>query len=862
MDDDALLLGSRPGGVRLPAAFIPRRRLDALLADGARCPVTLISAPPGAGKTTLATAAFGGRPDAVTLTVDWRDNDVGQLARLVVGALVERGGVGDGVDLGVGVDVDGGVGVGVGHASVRSATLLDAAFRALERRGGRVVLVLDDVHDLTSADALGTLAYLVERAPDVLDVVLCSRADPPVRLTRLRLAGRLGEIRADALAFDLGETADLLSAHGVQLPRAQLHALWERTQGWAAGLRLAACALQDEPDPHGFVQSAAASESVIAEYLLKELLARQDDAVQRFLLRTSIVARLTPELGVTLTGDEGAGVRLAELERNGVVVAEEDDRPWYRYHALFATLLEARLRRYQGELATDLHRRAATWFLEQQLPFEAENHARAAGDWDVVDRLAVGRWVERTLAGVDGADAVVGLLTDVPPAAIAANPGLAMVAGAEACARRDEGAADHHRGNAAGRSPDMSPHPVPLALLDLTRARVFGTNARGHAAVVSLGEPAGGVLAQVAALGAIALGLDEGDLQGARRTAESVAVTAEGTWVGAEAVATLALIAALSGDLDAAERHRTAAPVTVQAPGRATLRLVADLAAALCHAQRGEHKHAADAVDRSSDGATPSDRWLGALDRAVRSTLHTAGSAVVGLDGDDLEHPLVDRALVALGVLEAVDAVGRVRVAGGPLEASVLLARQRWGSGDCAGVLRALDGMPELAPDVARRRMPKLPPDAAHPRTVIERWVLTALAADGAGRPEEAVVALRGALGLADATGILAPLLVPMPALAGVLERYAAALDREQALALELIDRAQQSPAPAFVEPLTEREVAVLRHLPTLMSNNEIASGLHLSVNTVKTHLKSLYRKLGVTSRREAVQRGRALELL
>jgi DNA-binding CsgD family transcriptional regulator len=244
------------------------------------------------------------------------------------------------------------------------------------------------------------------------------------------------------------------------------------------------------------------------------------------------------------------------------------------------------------------------------------------------------------------------------------------------------------------------------------------------------------------------------------------------------------------------------------------------------------------------------DRAILAVDGALRAALRTPGAPFVGLEGDDGGHPLVMRTLVALGVLEALDSAGRVRMTGGPLEEAVLLGRQRWRARNGAGVVSVLSDHP-------RRGSRRL-----HPRSLIERSGLLALGAADRGDRGGTLASLRAALVVTEQTGIWAPLLVLAPDLTDLLEARADELGPHQGLALELVDRARTSPAPAYVEPLTERETSVLCHLPTLMSNHEIADVMHVSVNTVKTHLKSLYRKLGVTSRREAVLRGRSLELL
>jgi LuxR family maltose regulon positive regulatory protein len=309
----------------------------------------------------------------------------------------------------------------------------------------------------------------------------------------------------------------------------------------------------------------------------------------------------------------------------------------------------------------------------------------------------------------------------------------------------------------------------------------------------------------------------------------------------------LALADAVEGDLVAAALH--AERVLDEASLTGATRHCATLALALRHAQRGEHRHAMDAL-AAVRAPTTADRAILAVDGAVRAALRTPGAPFVGLEGDDADHPLVMRTLVALGVLEALDSAGRVRVTGGPLEEAVLLGRQRWRARSGAGVVSVLNDHPRRG---SRRY---------HPRTLIERSGLLALGAADRGDRGGTLAALRDALVATEKTGIWAPLLVLAPDLTDLLEARADELGPHQGLALEFVDRARTSPAPAYVEPLTERETSVLCHLPTLMSNHEIADVMHVSVNTVKTHLKSLYRKLGVTSRREAVLRGRSLELL
>lgn len=824
----------RVRAARLPDHVVRRPRLEDLLGDHRRRPVTLITGPPGAGKTTLTTVALAACDRVVGVDVDGRDNDTGRLAALVVAALVELGAVGE-------HEVD------VGD---RPRTLLDTAFASLGRAGERVVLVLDDVHELISSDALATLDYLVQHAPSQLDLVICSRADPPVRFTRRRLDGGMTDIRTDDLAFDLPEACQLLEDRGVRLTRAQVRALWQRTHGWAAGLRLAACSLQGDDDPRELVGGIAGCESLIIDYLLDELLSRQDEAGRSFLLRTSVAERLTLDLARELTDDPDTGARLDDLRRNGMVMSEVAGGDWYVNHGLFAALLRARLYETDHALADQLHQRAAAWFAAVGDPRAAAEHARTAGDWTLVGRLAESRWTARQRAGHWSDDPHLG---DVPSYALRSDPALALVAAADACRRGDRVEADRLRTLAddASAISDSGPArpPESAALLDIAYARAFGADDRGRKAVELLRSSArsGGDVgpAQVADLHALALDVDAGDLERARCAAD--ALSSAGGWdtVTAEAQAVLGLLEVVEGRPSLAWRHRA---TTADDPGRhspvtAHARAVS---LALCRALRGEHRQAVDALGEAPAGVDP---WLRATDAAVRAALRAPGAGPVVVEAGDADRPVVDRALVTMGVLEVVDPGGRVHAVGGPLERDVLVARHRWRAGDAAGALAVLADAGGYIAD-------------GHPRTLVERDALVAVAAERVGDAAATVGSLGRALDIAAPTEMMAPLLALALDLAEPLGVHAAALGRHQALAIELADRFRH-PAPSpFVERLTDREASVLQHLPTLMSNSEIADGLHLSVNTVKSHLKSLYRKLGVASRREAVQRARLLELL
>ena len=405
---------------RLPEPVVARPRLDALLAEGRRRQVTLVAAPPGAGKTTLLAGWVRRTYDvpAAWLTVEKSDDLPGRFVRSVVdalggiGALAPRDSIGTDGDL----------------------SMLDDALHELSLAGHRAVLVLDDVHELTSAGSVAALGRLVERAPQELELLIASRADPPLRIGRLRVEGRLSEIRNADLLFTLTEAAELFQAHGLHVTQRDVLAIHERAEGWAAGLRLIAYAIEKGANPRRFALDGGPAEEAVSEYLLTEVLERQDEAVQRFLQRTSIVDELTPDLAIALCDDVDAGSRLADLERRGVFLTEVEGEALYRYHALFAALLRARLRHHDPELRRSLHRRAAAWYGSRNMIVAAEHHARAAEDWPVLGELVMSRWLQTMLAGQDPTH---GLVDGLPDEVVLDTAQLSIVASATAAVRGD-----------------------------------------------------------------------------------------------------------------------------------------------------------------------------------------------------------------------------------------------------------------------------------------------------------------------------------------------------------------------------------------------------------------------------------------
>jgi LuxR family maltose regulon positive regulatory protein len=356
--------------------------------------------------------------------------------------------------------------------------IVERLLRDLVRLDDRVWLVIDDAHELASAEALRQLELLVMRAPPQLRFVLATRHDLRLGLHRLRLEGELTEIRAADLRFSLDEARALFQGAGVQLSESALALLHERTEGWAAGLRLAALSLAGHPDPERFAAEFSGSERTVADYLLAEVLERQPEEVRRLLLRTSVLERISGELADLLTGGSGGERMLQELEAaNAFVVSLDAGRSWFRYHRLFAELLQLELRSIApGELPA-LHAAAAGWFAGHGYPVEAVRHAQAAADWGLAGRLLSDNWLSLTLDGQQ--DTAHELLTRFPAGVIAADPELIALAADDELTRGSLEEAEGHLARAARQLASVPAQrrgrfQVSLGILRLSLARQRG----------------------------------------------------------------------------------------------------------------------------------------------------------------------------------------------------------------------------------------------------------------------------------------------------------------------------------------------------------------------------------------------------
>ena len=752
-------------------------------------------------------------------------------------------------------------------------------------------LVIDDLHELRSTHAQRQLELLLMRAPTDLRFVLSSRHNVGLGLHRLRLEAELTEFRAADLRFTVDEARALFEAAGLRLSEPALALLVDRTEGWAAGLRLAALSLAGNPDPEQLADEFSGSERTVAQYLLAEVLDRQPDEVRRLLLRTSVLGRVSGPLADVLTGASGGERILQELEEaNAFVVAMDSSRSWFRYHHLFADLLQLELRRAVPDGVATLHGVAAEWFAEQGFALEAIRHAQAAGKWALAARLLSDHWFGLYL---DGQSATAHeLLAGFPAGAVAADAELTVLMAADTSSRGALHEADRYFALAA-RGSDSVPADrrrrlqVMLAVVRLQLAR------------------------------------QRGDLPAVAQEAERLLIAADapetaqldvGEDLRALALINLGIAEVWSVHIDEAERyldhgvalaHRIDRPY-LELAGLAHGALVAVYRSSALAAQRA--MQAVELADRHGWGEEPvtgvayemlggallgqgrledADWWLERADRALRAELEPEATVTLNQFRGMLElasgryHEALRAfrrvAQLAALVVTPFPAVMRIH----PLQA---LAK----SGDVEGAEEALAEISDsdrdsgaVAAGVAVLRLaqgdasaatlalaPVVDGSAAVPTPFyeVEVLVLEAIARDALGDAGAATRALERALDLAEADSLVLPFLLhPVPEL---LARHRRHRTSHAGLLSEILDLLAVSQPSRRGEPerlpeaLTESEIRVLRYLPTNLSQPEIAGELGLSLNTVSTHVRHLYAKLGAHRRGEAVERARRLGLL
>jgi LuxR family transcriptional regulator, maltose regulon positive regulatory protein len=876
----------------MPRWLIARPRLLDLLTQGAQGLLTLVSAPPGAGKTMLLGSwVRSGQPPGplAWVSLDPDDNDRVQFWAYVL-AGVRASGV---------VPADGLLGTLVPPTAGTGDAFLPALVNGLAELPGPMVVVLDDVHELTSPQVLADLEFLVRHAPAQLRLVLATRADPALPLARLRVAGAVTEVRASELAFSREEAAELLAGLGTPLPDADVAALWTRTEGWAAGLRLAALSLQHHPDPAGFVAAFSGDDRAVADYLIGEVLDRQPAGVREFLLRTSITQRLTGGLADALTGGHDGIDRLRELERtNAFVVALDRNRITYRYHQLFAELLRARLYYQYPDEVAELHRRAARWHAADGVAVEAVRHALAVKDWDHAGDLLVERsgslWATPTI--------LWDLLMQLPRDLVRRSPELALTA---AVNRFDD--ADLEAAQAYRRLAEANATAVPddrrgwfdalLVMARMQEARFLGELDGLRTASQELLELAPAAdkhpewlfnatdlrAAALSNLGAVAFW--NGEFAAATRHLEETltAVTGRPLLPAVEypllnCLSHLALVEVARGRLRRAVERGQEAVALADRRGwaQAPQGFGGHLALAWACYHRGDLTAAGGHLERAALAAH--ERTAVAAAALVRSwLLASQGQPGAGLAA--LRNEAVARAGTGwrpprlLADLLAASQAGLLVAIGDPRAARTMLATADHARPSAEGAvawarLQRADRDPAAAAATLAAFFQDDLAASAYPFVVLEARLLEAVVRAELGAHDQAAQSLEAALALAAPEGYRQVFLDGGAPVRALLARQLERGTQHPALVVDLVGELGQLAAIAraattpLVEPLSERERMVLYYLASVLSTGEIAAELYVSPNTVKTHLKSIYRKLGVTRRREAVNRARQLGLL
>ncbi len=758
----------------------------------------------------------------------------------------------------------------------------------------RTFLVIDDLHELTSPEALSQLTRLLEKLPPHVHAILATRRDLPLRLHKLRLAGELAEIRAADLRFTAAETHQFLRASGIALSEAGVAKLHQRTEGWAAGLRLAAISLASSPDPERFVAEFSGSSRTVAEYLLAEMLECQPAEIQQLLLRTSLLDRVNGELADLLTGHPGSEGVLLDLEdANAFVVSLDPARTWFRYHHLFAELLRLELRRRLPEELPVLHRLAAGWLSEHGEIIDAIRHTQAAGDWSDAARLLADHSFGMTLDGQ--AQTIETLLRAFPPGAVTEGPDIPLARATSELARGrlDEAAAHLTVAETAivATPPDRRHRlEVATAALRLSLARK-----RGHLA---------GVVEQVRFLASPITGQSD----------EDIALDSD---LRAVALMNLGIVEAWSLGNQDSERHLQEGADLARSIGRPYLEVacLAELAFASkiepFATTRRRCQEAIALAEQHGWGAEPviapalvnlagTHIWTGEFDEGD----HWLRRATRALETDS--GPLI-RLLLHLGTGQLLSGRRQQREALAEYSAAEHLQAQLAGShalmrqltswrlatqarlgqlGEARASLAALDaelavfgeignaraaiglaeGSPAAALAAVQDVLNGIAPVIGYV-TVVEANLLAALAHRELGDQRAAIAAAESALALAEADRLILPF-----AMTGSLELLEAMPRHETAHAALLADILDvlrgSSIAPGDdhpqvqVEQLSRSELRVLRYLPTNLSRPEIASELSVSVNTINTHIRNIYAKLQAQDRSSAVQRAREMRLL
>ena len=881
--------------------LVPRPRLSERLDRGTASKLTLVSAPAGFGKTTLLTAWLAAGPAAPAderltawLSLDRADNDPASFWTYVIAALRT-------------------VASGVGESALTLLqapqpppieTVLTALLNDLGATAGDIVLVLDDYHVIDASDVQGGMAFLLDHLPPWLHVVIASRADPALPLARWRARGELAEIRAADLRFTPDEAAAYLGeTMGLQLAAQDVAALEARTEGWIAALQLAALSMQGRDDVAGFIAGFAGDDRYVVDYLVEEVLQRQPDRVQAFLLQTCILGRLNGPLCDAVTGQGGGKAMLEALDRGNLFLVPLDDRRrWYRYHHLFADVLQARLLDERPGQVPDLHRRASAWYEQNGEPPVAIGHALAAEDFgraaDLVERAIPAMRRTRQEA------ALRGWLKALPDEVVRVRPVLSVgLAGALLAVGEFEGVEGRLRDaerclRAGSQAPsagmavnDEELRRVPAGIelyrsaLAMARGDVLGTVRHARRAIDLSPEEDHLVRASAAGISGLA-SWTSGDLEaGHSGYAECVAGLRRAGHIADIFGCAIALADIRSAQGRLGEAMRTYEHALQGAPeqGGPVLRGTADMYVGMSEVCRERDdlpaaiQHLLRSQELGEHIGLPQNRyrWRVAMARvrqaegdlpAALDLLNEAERLYVGDFFPNVRPVPALKARVWIAQGRLGDALGWAREQGLSVDDDLSYLREF----EHITLTRMLLG--ERAEDPLRQatrlleRLLLAAEEGERTGRVIEILVLQALTRQQLGDIPAALACLERAVTLAEPEGyvrVFADEGQPMASLLRAAAKQGTAGNYVRRLLSASGATEHDSPVTqALIEPLSERELEVLRMLGTELDGPDIARELMVSLHTVRTHTKHIYAKLAVTNRRAAVRRAQELDLV